>query len=52
MSAITLSTEPGGLRRVARDTKVAQEALTFKNQEILGIEETQRKKLKEIYFNY
>ena len=46
------SLEPEGLRRVARDTKVAQEALTFKNQEILGIEETQRKKLKEIYFNY
>lgn len=46
------SLEPEGLRRVARDTKVVQEALTFKKQEILKIEEVQRKKLKEIYFDY
>ena len=46
------SLEPEGLRRVARDTTVVCEAMSYKNQEILEIEETQRKKLKETYFNY
>ena len=46
------SLEPEGLRRVVRDTGSVCQALTFKNQEILGIEAEQRKKLKEIYFKY
>jgi sialic acid synthase len=46
------SLEPEGLRRVARDTKVVHKALTYKNQEILEIEELQRKKLKELYSEY
>lgn len=46
------SLEPEGLRRVARDTTVICEAMSYKNQEILEIEETQRNKLKETYFNY
>lgn len=46
------SLEPEGLRRVARDTKVVQRAMTFKEQEILEIEDAQRKKLKKVYFEY
>lgn len=46
------SLEPEGLRRVDRDTNVVQKALTFKEQEILKIEEVQRKKLKEIYLDH
>jgi N-acetylneuraminate synthase len=40
------SLEPDGLRRVKRDLMATQKALTYKEKEILGIEEAQRKKLK------
>lgn len=40
------SLEPDGVRRLARDLKVVYEALTYKEEEILPIEEVQRKKLK------
>lgn len=40
------SLEPDGLRRLMRDLQAAQEALHPKPQEILAIEEVQRKKLK------
>jgi N-acetylneuraminate synthase len=40
------SLEPDGLRRVKRDLVAAQKALTYKEKEILDIEEAQRKKLK------
>lgn len=40
------SLEPDGLRRLMRDLKNTHLALTYKDQEILPIEEEQRKKLK------
>jgi N-acetylneuraminate synthase len=40
------SLEPDGLRRVARDIISVAKSLTYKNKEILDIEEIQRKKLK------
>lgn len=40
------SLEPDGLRRIARDTKDIFKALRYKHQDILDIEEVQRKKLK------
>tara|TARA_B100000686_G_scaffold347228_2_gene435468 strand:+ start:32 stop:904 length:873 start_codon:yes stop_codon:yes gene_type:complete len=46
------SLEPEGLRKVARDTNNICQALTFKDQDVLGIEQEQRKKLKEIYLKY
>ena len=42
------SLEPDGMRRVARDLRNVQKALTYKSKEILDIEEVQRKKLKHI----
>ncbi|MFC4094379.1 N-acetylneuraminate synthase family protein [Euzebyella saccharophila] len=40
------SLEPMGLRKLCRDLKATYEALTFKQQDILDIEDVQRKKLK------
>jgi N-acetylneuraminate synthase len=40
------SLEPDGLRRLARDIRKTQKALTYKSEEILEIEKPQRKKLK------
>ena len=40
------SLEPDGIRRLARDLAAVHDALTFKTEEILPIEEVQRKKLK------
>lgn len=42
------SLEPDGMRRVARDLRNTQKALTYKSKEILNIEEVQRKKLKHV----
>ena len=42
------SLEPDGMRRVARDLRNVQKALTYKSKEILDIEEVQRKKLKHV----
>lgn len=42
------SLEPDGMRRVTRDLRNMQKALTYKSKEILDIEEVQRKKLKHI----
>jgi len=42
------SLEPDGLRRVCRDVKNVTLALTYKNKDILDIEDEQRKKLKRI----
>ncbi len=40
------SLEPDGMRRLVRDLKAVEKALTYKSQDILPIEEVQRKKLK------
>jgi len=40
------SLEPEGLRKLCRDLKAIHKALTYKNQEILPIEQVQRQKLK------
>ena len=40
------SLEPEGMRKLVRDLNAVSEALTYKNEEILPIEEVQRKKLK------
>ena len=40
------SLEPDGMRRLARDLNAVHDALTYKGQEILPIEEAQRAKLK------
>lgn len=40
------SLEPDGLRKLVRDLNAVSEALTYKKEEILPIEEVQRKKLK------
>ncbi len=40
------SLEPDGMRRLARDLRNVAKALTYKSQEILPIEQVQRKKLK------
>jgi sialic acid synthase len=40
------SLEPDGMRRLARDIKAVAKALTYKREEILPIEEAQRRKLK------
>ena len=40
------SLEPEGLRKLARDLKAVSKALSFKNQDILPIEQVQREKLK------
>lgn len=40
------SLEPEGVRRLARDLKATYQALTYKNAEILEIEQQQRSKLK------
>ncbi len=40
------SLEPDGLRRLCRDIRHVEEALTYKQEEILDVEEVQRKKLK------
>ena len=40
------SLEPMGLRKLCRDLYATYEALTFKQQDILAIEDVQRKKLK------
>lgn len=40
------SLEPDGMRKLVRDLKAVSKALTFKQQDILPIEEVQRKKLK------
>lgn len=40
------SLEPDGLRRLTRDIRKTQKALTYKSKEILEIEKPQRKKLK------
>ena len=40
------SLEPDGMRRLARDLRNVNKALTYKEKEILDIEEVQRKKLK------
>jgi N-acetylneuraminate synthase len=40
------SLEPEGLRKLSRDLKAVHEALQFKNQDILPIEQVQRDKLK------
>lgn len=42
------SLEPDGMRKLARDLRNVTKALTYKNQDILDIEEVQRKKLKRI----
>lgn len=40
------SLEPDGMRRLARDIRNVSKALTYKSQEILPLEDVQRKKLK------
>jgi len=40
------SLEPQGLHKLVRDIRATEQALTYKQQEILPIEEVQRKKLK------
>jgi N-acetylneuraminate synthase len=40
------SLEPTGLRKLARDLKATHKALTYKQSDILGIEQVQRDKLK------
>ncbi|MDP0500778.1 MAG: N-acetylneuraminate synthase family protein [Verrucomicrobiota bacterium JB022] len=40
------SLEPDGIRRLCRDLRATHQALTYKKQEVLPIEEVQRKKLK------
>ena len=40
------SLEPDGMRRTKRNLMSTQRALTYKSEEILPIEEVQRKKLK------
>jgi len=40
------SLEPDGMRKLARDAKAVAKALAYKHEEILPIEEEQRKKLK------
>ncbi|MEX1014133.1 MAG: N-acetylneuraminate synthase family protein [Candidatus Paceibacterota bacterium] len=40
------SLEPDGMRRLVRDLRNVSLALTFKKKEILGVEQVQRKKLK------
>ena len=40
------SLEPDGMRRLARDLRNVSKAMTYKQKEILDIEEAQRKKLK------
>lgn len=40
------SLEPDGLRRLCRDIRHVEEALTYKDKDILDVEEVQRKKLK------
>lgn len=42
------SLEPDGMRRLARDLRNVSKALTYKEKEVLDIEEVQRKKLKRI----
>lgn len=42
------SLEPDGMRRLVRDLNATYEALHYKKQEILPVEEVQRKKLKRI----
>ena len=42
------SLEPEGLRKLCRDIKNVYSALTYKNKEVLEVEEIQRKKLKWI----
>ena len=42
------SLEPDGMRRLARDLNNTYKALSYKNKEILEIEEVQRKKLKHV----
>lgn len=42
------SLEPDGMRRVARDVRNVQKALTYKSKDILDIEAVQRKKLKHV----
>ena len=41
------SLEPDGVRKLARDCRAVYEALTYKEKEILDIEDVQRKKLKQ-----
>lgn len=43
------SLESDGMRRLARDLRNVSKAMTYKQKEILDIEEAQRKKLKRIY---
>ena len=43
------SLEPDGMRRTKRNLLATQEALTYKNEDILPIEAVQRKKLKYTY---
>ena len=40
------SLEPEGLRRLVRDLRVIEKALTYKSEDILPIEKVQRDKLK------
>ena len=40
------SLEPDGVRKLVRNLNAVQEALTYKSQDILPIEEVQRQKLK------
>lgn len=42
------SLEPDGMRRLVRDIRNVSKALTYKREEILEIEEVQRKKLKRL----
>ena len=42
------SLEPQGLQKLARDLRCAAKALSFKEKEILDIEDVQRKKLKHV----
>lgn len=41
------SLEPDGMRKLARDAKAVEKALTYKQHDILEIEDVQRKKLKK-----
>jgi len=41
------SLEPDGMRKLVRDCKAVHKALTYKSNEILDIEDVQRKKLKK-----
>lgn len=41
------SLEPDGLRKLARDCRAVAKALTYKKEDILGLEEVQRRKLKK-----